>query len=85
MAKMEVRVSRAAIRDMLTSDSVRADIARRAEAVADACNAESSWGGYKATHGGRSRARSSVWTVEPEAVADNARNNRIVRNLDAGL
>lgn len=83
MAGMRVEVKRSAIRALLTSEAVRADVARRAEAVADACNRASSWGGYEATHGGRSRARSLVWTIEREAVADNARNNRIIRNLDA--
>lgn len=84
MANVRLTVNRAAIKAMLTSPAVRADIARRAEAVAEACNRDSSWGGYQASHGGRSRARSAVWTIEPEAVADNARNQRLIRNLDAG-
>lgn len=84
MANVRLDYKRGAIGELLTSPAVRADIARRAQAVADACNRDSSWGGYVASHGGRSRARSAVWTIEPEAVADNARNQRLLKNLDAG-
>ena len=85
MGRAKIKFQRGAIRKMLTSPEARADIQRRAEAVAQACNSQSSWGGYEASQQpGRNRARSIVWTIEGEAVADNARNNRIVRNLGAG-
>lgn len=68
-----------------TEEKVLADLRARAERIKDACNAQSSWGGYYSAAtvaGGRARAR--VWSIGPKAREDNARNQRLIRNLDAG-
>lgn len=68
-----------------TEEKVLADLRARAERIKDACNAQSSWGGYYSAatvRGDRVRAR--VWSIGPKAREDNARNQRLIRNLDAG-
>lgn len=59
------------------------DLRARAKRIADACNQASSWGGYSSevsTTGSRPRAR--VWSYG--AHDDEARQQRLVKNLDAG-
>lgn len=73
-----------ALENLASSPRVRADITRRAAAIRDACNAESSWGGYESgPESENRRASANVWTIGLGR-ADNARSNRMVRNLDAG-
>lgn len=83
--RVEVRFNEQAIARLLKSPAVEQDLARRAERVADAANSESSWGGYysdSSSEGTRARAR--VWNVKAGAADDEARNNRMIRALDAG-
>lgn len=58
-------------------------LAEKGAAIAAACNAESSWGGYESdaevTEIG---AMAVVWTIGEHD--DEARQNRLVRNLGAG-
>lgn len=77
--------NRGALRTLRTQPALRRDIARRAAAVADACNAQSS-GGYESGPESlnRSRASANVWTTTAPAAKDNARTNRMVRNLSSG-
>ena len=56
-------------------------IQRGAEQIADACNAESSWGGYHADTDTPGIAR--VW-ADSKASVDAARSQRLIRNLDRG-
>lgn len=64
------------------SPEVLALIKAKAEAVAAACNAESSWGGYASAAAIHSdRARGTVWSYDNRN--DEARDNRLVRNLGA--
>jgi hypothetical protein len=82
MAK--VKINRDNFRRLRTSPEALALVADRAEAVAEACNAQSSWGGYEArSSASGNRARAQVWTIEREAVVDNARNQRLIRNIGA--
>lgn len=54
-----------------------------AESIAEACNAESSWGGYdSAASNDGYTATGRVWEFDNRE--DEARNNRLIRNLDAG-
>jgi hypothetical protein len=85
MAKgVRVVISRAGLRAlMLNSDLVTP----RAEAIADACNSESSWGGYAsaASNQSRIRARAHVWSyASQDGTGTTERANRMVRNLDSG-
>ena len=57
-----------------------------AKAIADACNSDSTWGGYYYavnTDGKWPRAR--VWNVKRGASDDESRNNRLIKNIDAGV
>lgn len=79
---MAIRVvfNRAAFRRIRTSPRVVADMARRAEK-----GAQSAGSGYVAatTSAPRNRARAAILAVSPEAKADNARNNTLIRALDS--
>lgn len=80
---MRLKINRGGFNELRTSQQAQALVDREAERVADACNAQSSWGGYEATSRSnpKRRAAAYVWTIEREAVVDNARNNRLLRNL----
>lgn len=78
MARVKVKVNRAAVRALMRNAAL---VEGRGEAIAAACNSESSWGGYSAyTSVSAIRARSRI--VCADATPDRA--NRLVRNLDAG-
>lgn len=83
MPKVKLKIHREAIRDILQSDEALEVVRAKGEAIADACNDQSSWGGYF-THAGidGTRARARVWSADGRG--DEARDNRLVRNLDAG-
>lgn len=82
MARVRVVVDRNAIRELMKTDLVTG----RAAAVADACNAQSSWGGYASTtESDEVRARARVWSYASQDGGGNTeRANRMIRNLDAG-
>ena len=62
------------------SPGVAADLRRRADAIAEACG-----DGFVAESGqGRTRARAAVIAASGRARRVNARDNTILRNLDAG-
>jgi hypothetical protein len=76
-----IKLNNKAFRDLRTSDAVQADLAERAQRIADAAG-----DGYEVGDGevARNRARASVVAVTEQARADNARNNTLLRALDAG-
>lgn len=77
MVAPRIKFNRAAIRKLMQTDLT----SDRAAAVADACNGESSWGGYHTDDASSEiRNRTVVWCEHstPE------RANRMIRNLDAG-
>lgn len=81
MAKVRIKYNRAAFNQLRTSAAAQADVAARAERIAAACGE-----GYEAaiTENPRRRARAAVIAITPEAKADNARNQTLIRNLEAG-
>jgi len=85
MARARIRFRNGAIRALMNDAAVVADLEARAKRVAAEANAESSWGGYYSavsTEGNRPRGR--VWNIKQGASDDEARNNRMIRALDAG-
>lgn len=58
-------------------------VAERAKAIADACNADSSWGGYESEveTGADGTAVARVWAIDESS--NESRNQRLLRNLDA--
>jgi hypothetical protein len=104
MAKVRLKWNNGAFAEIRTCDAALALVDAKAKAITEACNAESSWGGYasSATNGlegttvdknGRRRgaggrfvsrglrARATVWSFDNRV--DEARDNRMIRNLDA--
>ena len=72
-----------AFREIRHDPRVVAELDRRARAIEAACNGQSSWGGYEAEvdeEGSRPRAR--VWSISGHAREDNARSQRLIRNLE---
>ena len=85
MAKSKIKFNRGAIRSLMNEAAVAADLESRAKRVAEAANSESSWGGYfSALSTGGIRPHAKVWNVKKGASDDEARNNRMIRALDAG-
>ena len=76
----KIKLSNAGFRELRKSPAVRAEILRRAEAVAAAAG-----DGFRAVESApRNRARAAVVPVTAEAAARNARENTLLHALDAG-
>lgn len=56
-------------------------LVERAEAIAQACNDDSTWGGY---HAVVDEDRQSARVYSADGRNDEARDQRLLRNLDAG-
>lgn len=85
MAEVRWVINKKAIVAFLRDPRVVDELERRAAAIAAAANAASSWGGYVSevdTSGARPTAR--VWNIKHGASDDEARNNRMIRALEAG-
>ena len=80
---VRVKVHRKAVNEIMTSPAAKQLVRRKAGAVARAANAESSWGGYRvAGLDDDVRARAIVYNISWRGIRDEARNNRMIRQLD---
>lgn len=80
MARAKIKWRRAAFREMRTSAPVRAMVQESVDAIANACGE-----GYEAeVRDGRTRVHGSVATADFAAMTDNARNNTLLKNIEAG-
>lgn len=78
MARIKWNVK--AFRELRLEPGVIADLGERAEAIANVAGP-----GYEAsTFEGRNRGRASVITGDFSAIRDNAKNQTLLRSLDAG-
>lgn len=79
-------VNRAAYRRILAaSPLLLADVRQRTKAVADACNASSSWGGYYwQVRTTPTRVVGNVWSIGRSDRPGGDRALRMVRKIDAG-
>lgn len=86
MPKTKVKIKADGIRELMSGQGAQDEIARRTKAVEDACNAESSWGGYaSAMDSDDTRARGRVWSyARQDSKGQTERAKRMIRNLDAG-
>lgn len=79
-SRIKVKVSLLGVRALMQSEGAQKAVTELAEATADACNSESSWGGYfHAATTDDTRARAKVWSADNRN--DEARDQRLVRNL----
>lgn len=78
MAKLRWRIK--GFRELRLAPGVIEDLGRRADAV----RADAGDGYESSTFEGRNRGRASVITVTADAMRDNARNQSLLRALDAG-
>lgn len=77
---IEVVLNKAGVGELLRSDEVRADLQRRAEAIAAAAGE-----GYEVqVYRGRTRYRAEVRTGTEVARRDNAEDHSLMRAIDAG-
>ena len=81
MARPKIKWNNPAFREIRTLPAVDADMQSRADRVAAAAGS-----GYEAkrTANPRNRARAAVVTTSYRAIRENARNNTLLRALDAG-
>jgi len=75
--------------DIRRSPKVKADLERRAAAIAKKANDDSGLSGYKtsSTQGKKKpqgRWRATVITSDSASAVDNAKHNRLLKSLDAG-
>lgn len=80
--KAKVVINNPAFEELIHSSKVVEDIRARTTAVEQACSAQSGWGGYASsvsTVGNRPHGR--VYSIGRHD--DEARHNRMIRNLDA--
>lgn len=83
MARTRIVLNRRNIDRLPASPEAVADLARRTHAIADACNDQSSWGGYESeVEAWPDGPVGRVWSIDE--AADEARAQRLIRNLDAG-
>lgn len=81
--RMRVKMSKNGLRDLMSGPEAIAMLERKAEAITNACNGDSSWGGYEhADRSSSTRARQHIWSAD--ARNDEPRDQRLFRNLDAG-
>lgn len=81
-SNMRVKVHGKRYPEFMAGAPAQALLDQMGKAVADACNAESSWGGYHyAVHVDERRARVHIWSADRRN--DEARDQRLIRNLDA--
>lgn len=82
MGKSAVKLTfkRGAIQEL--AGLLHGEIQDRAQAVADACNAESQWGGYESGDASGDWPRARVWNSDSRN--DEARDQRLIKALDAG-
>lgn len=82
---VKIVINRGGIRELLRSAQAQSLVNRKAGAIARACNAQSSWGGYRVdTTAGEDRARARIYNISRNGQKDENRNLRMIRNLDAG-
>lgn len=68
------------VRELLRSEPVKADLERRAAAIA----ARAGEGMASDARTGRNRAHASVWTDTPEAMRAEATDRALTKAIDAG-
>lgn len=82
MARVRLVFHRKAFEQIEKAPEIQALIEAKTKAIEDACNAQSSWGGYhSAVSVNNDRIRGRVWSADRRN--DEARDNRLLHNLDA--
>ena len=82
MKSVRIKLNRKSIREILQSDDVRADLERRAQAIADAAGGGEDY--EVSSQVGKNRARASVITATYEARAAEAKDRTLSTAIEAG-
>lgn len=83
MAKVRLKFNREAFVEIDRSEKALGIIQEKVDAIRDACNEQSSWGGYASSAAIHpDRVRGTVWVADDRV--DETRDQRLLRNLDAG-
>lgn len=83
-SRVRVKVNQDAIRQIEQSPEADRLIRRHAEAIASACNAESSWGGYVVEDDSEEERPARAVVIDTAVPSSDGRRDRMIRNLDAG-
>ncbi|KQY58317.1 hypothetical protein ASD11_01225 [Aeromicrobium sp. Root495] len=78
--RIRIKMNDQGVRDVLRSEGVRADLLRRAQAMADAGGE----GMEASSEVGQIRARATVRTATPDAMRAEAEDRALTRAIDAG-
>lgn len=83
---VRVKVNRTAVRTLLRSSEMRAELERRARRIAAAADANAGTpGGHRVDSDiGKNRARAAVITATPKAMHQEATKRSLTRAIDAG-
>ena len=91
MANIKVRLSPSGARAILTSPGVASELGRRAQSMCNAANGMMNSSDNMRNDAfmsdvsvGDSRARATVYTANPHGVRANAKQNILVRSINAG-
>lgn len=79
-----LKFNQQAIKDLLNSPSVTADVQRRVDAVKAAANSMYSSDGYEGDVIHTDRAHGAVWAADQHARRSCAKHNTLLKALDAG-
>lgn len=83
--KQRVTVDSKAIGRILKGPQVKAEVEKRTTAIREACNADSSWGGYYShVYDEYSRPLGRIWTIGRYDSEGTDRALRMLKKLDAG-
>lgn len=80
MARPTIKLNRKAVRELLRSPAVRAELERRAQAIANAAGE----GMETDSETGATRARAVVFTASVDAMMAEAKQRALTRAIDAG-
>lgn len=80
----QIKFNEQAIKDLLNSPSVTADIQRRVDAVKAAANSMYAADGYEGDVIPTDRAHGAVWAADQHSRRSCAKHNTLLKALDAG-
>lgn len=84
MGSVKVKMSNAGARSIMNSSDVQSDLLRRAQAIKGTAESIGSASFAADVQAGRNRAHAMVKTTDAKSRRSNAKNNALLKSLDAG-